>query len=532
MSSKVLLPVLLIASACFGTLLAFSGAPGVEDEWTWGRVQGGMELLWPLLVILFWGGGIAGLTAFALKAKDWGLRIGLSAVLAFCTALGPYLIQDNLTGPYGHTGAVWVVYYPRFSGYFSAAITDDRTTQQWLAAYDDEITEGDFLHQGTHPPGMILLFRTLDSLLTSQPWLEDLIDSSLTRSARDGFEVLTVPGTQSLPEVRHEQALIWSYLLLLHGCSFVLVLSVAGIGWLLSNQSGQQRWNESLRLGVLSAMLPGLVLFFPKSDVLFAAFSSLMALCWIAAIQKRSFLFAFLAGTVAFGGMFCSLAFVPVIAMLGSYWLFPLVLGSKQSLTVSKPALWKVAAGALMPLVLGILLLAWFDHNLLKTWYYNYQNHSEFYDHNSRSYFHWLLINLSELILALGLPVCVLGAHQLWQTMKPLWNQKSPFPRSAHTFWLLSVWGIWALLWLSGKNMGEAARLWCLFLPLLLSTLRFSGPKATTEELGEELAIEEQSTSQFSPPLFWATYCCQLLLLILTLLCVDGFHFDQLLSNQ
>jgi hypothetical protein len=72
-----------------------------------------------------------------------------------------------------------------------------------------------------------------------------------------------------------------------------------------------------------------------------------------------------------------------------------------------------------------------------------------------RTYLAWLIINPIELAIALGLPAAVWCAVGL---VRP-----RCVPRSA---W--ATFAVLFLLNLIGRNMGEVARLWMLFLPPLL----------------------------------------------------------------
>ena len=78
----------------------------------------------------------------------------------------------------------------------------------------------------------------------------------------------------------------------------------------------------------------------------------------------------------------------------------------------------------------------------------------------------------------------------------------------------------WGLLWLSGKNMGETARLWILFLPWLAYA---AAP-----------LIQHWSQSRGTPPARhnwrWIAllFAAQLITCIGTATRIDGFHFAEL----
>ena len=93
--------------------------------------------------------------------------------------------------------------------------------------------------------------------------------------------------------------------------------------------------------------------------------------------------------------------------------------------------------------------------NPVTVWIWNLKNHARFYVEYPRTYLAWLVINPIELAIAMGLPAavwCVLGLIR---------------PRSAPRVAWITL-GVLVVMNLVGRNMGEVARLWMLFLPPLL----------------------------------------------------------------
>jgi hypothetical protein len=93
--------------------------------------------------------------------------------------------------------------------------------------------------------------------------------------------------------------------------------------------------------------------------------------------------------------------------------------------------------------------------NPLVIGWWNLHHHARFYDEYPRTYRLWLVINPLELAIALGLPSVV------WCITALLAPRKLP----------ISVWSTFIVLALAnliGRNMGEVARLWLLYMPPLL----------------------------------------------------------------
>ncbi|MBT4867437.1 MAG: hypothetical protein HON53_20220 [Planctomycetaceae bacterium] len=101
--------------------------------------------------------------------------------------------------------------------------------------------------------------------------------------------------------------------------------------------------------------------------------------------------------------------------------------------------------------------------NLFNVWRWNVVNHSAFYDQFDRSYWKWVLVNPLELSLAVGLPVILLAIAGCRRAMQQSGNWRAS--RLGPCVCCMTTIG---LLWLSGKNSGEAARLWLFLMPWLI----------------------------------------------------------------
>jgi hypothetical protein len=165
------------------------------------------------------------------------------------------------------------------------------------------------------------------------------------------------------------------------------------------------------------------------------------------------------------------------------------------------------AAAFILPL---IALWTVFDVNLLAVWRWNFSNHALFYQHNPRTYWKWLLINPVELALAAGAPLAslaIVGIARSW--------------RAASRHWGVAAFSVaWMLLWLSGKNMGEAARLWVFLLPYLV--------------LGAAVARRSSAACGNGTPLrrsWLALLALQAAACVATATRIDGFHFRDVLHQ-
>jgi hypothetical protein len=163
--------------------------------------------------------------------------------------------------------------------------------------------------------------------------------------------------------------------------------------------------------------------------------------------------------------------------------------------------------------------------NLPAVWVWNLRNHAQFYEQYTRTYWKWLLVNPFELAFAAGLPVSVLAATGFGIASRRLrGGELAPYVAYAAVFGVLCI---------SGKNMGEAARLWLFLQPwvLWLSAPCFEsvGPALPADEPSCGAPFARRSSAGTAGPTGWIVL---LVLQFLTCLAsatrIDGFHLSEL----
>ena len=87
-----------------------------------------------------------------------------------------WVVQDSPART-EHTTAkwFWVLYYPGTEGYYDEARHRMNDVPSYLADYQRRMADGDYLHFGTHPPGLILFHRALINLCEASPGLRDFL---------------------------------------------------------------------------------------------------------------------------------------------------------------------------------------------------------------------------------------------------------------------------------------------------------------------------------------------------------------------
>lgn len=507
MTRAALWLALLLTVAVSIWLVGGSQVPlGVPGEWTWGR-QTAAGPFWLTLVVA----AVAGALYLAF-VRLGATRIGTAgrkrrgiwlAGLAIAGFVWLWVVQESASEGYQLSKAALVLYYPGSSGYFTAARSDRRSTTEFLRDYERQMSEGDVLHIGTHPPGLILLFRGLLTVCQGAPRFTDFVVATEPESVRSAMDELgRLSRTTPTPLLRPERAALWLAALLAQMLAALTVLPVYGL--LRRTCSPQASWMAA----AFWPAVPALAVFLPKSDAAFPCLAALIALLFIAGFQERRAWMSLLAGLALWLALMLSLAFLPVVllAVLVCVWNVWAAPKSDSRSSILDPRfrafLW-TGLGCALPIV---LLRALAGVNMLTVWWWNLTNHAGFYKQFPRTYWKWLLVNPFELVLAAGTPLVIAAACGVLRSWRRDGWRSLGFAGA-----LVVTWGA---LWISGKNSGEAARLWILLTPFLVCLA------GSAFENRASAASGEQSRS----PQFWlAAMALQLIVCVATATAVAGF---------
>jgi len=489
MSLRVRLIIFAAAALSIGLFFLTEIPLGIPGEWTWNRIRytDGFWLMLPAVLL-----ALAAYAVFALIAWAGERRITESSraewsgwLLALMATGFAWLHVVQNTPPAGLDAAKspFVLYYPSSSGYFFKANYEVGSLVEFLRDYEDTVRNGDTFHEGTHPPGLFVLFRGLIAFAEAAPDVAALPQIVLPQSGEDGFEFIRSMSPRPLTE--QAQAVLWLAAMLTQLAAVLVIVPLFLLIRLTLDRV------TAWRAVCFWPLVPAVAVFIPKSDVLFAFGSSLLVCLWLYSVRATSsapsisqrataFFLGVAAGAVGWFGLFCSLAFLPAgaIAVVAAVLLFRKSHTEAEDADFSLKAqfLWSarqhffpLTGGVVSFVMLTGLVWAVWDLNLLRVWQINYINHTRFYEVSPRSYFGWLLVNPLELTLALGAPLAVLVAcgvrregarEKVGVGIRALLEARLAVP--------VAVGLIWGLLWLTGKNSGEAARLWIPLMPLAL----------------------------------------------------------------
>jgi hypothetical protein len=462
---------------------------GVPREWEWMRMDpsGSVALVFgpPLVAAPLF----IAFVALALPRVERSRPVELTGWLCglwLCGFTWLWIVQESAPENYQLSKTTWVLYFRGSSGYYSEASENARDLPAYLARYEGETQKGDVLHIGTHPPGLVVVFRGLLWLCETFPALTDALSATEPESVRESFrELLRTAQYKQNPLPRSDRAALWLATLLLQGGAAATVFPLFGL--LRRTVSRRASWLAA----AFWPSVPALAVFIPKSDCLYPILTlGILWLC-LTGLDCRSRIICALAGLSFWLGMLLSLAFLPVamIALVMTVCqaamrpLNPMQDGTGPSTTADRnhrrlPGL-KSCAGLAAWASAGFAvpcLVAWLVAriNLPAVWWLNFRNHAGFYEQYPRTYWKWLLVNPIEFAVAAGAPLAVLGC---WSILRQ-WRLSESRPTGHFCGWLATI----GLLWLTGKNMGEAARLWIFLIPFLIwiAAPLFDSPATTS----------------------------------------------------
>jgi hypothetical protein len=429
---------------------------GIPGEWEWMRLPAWATTAWEWLLL----GGVAvigystlaawGLNALGARASGRNEIVWLGSLLVSAIAMQ---VIVPMAAPPGYDLSKWasVNYLPSSTGYFKIA-REEAAGDPWsfLSEYPRWIRNQDSLHIGTHPPGLIATQCLLLQTMKANPDLVKVVLGGMPSAVEAGFRVFGADDTRPLlpPE---RAALFATALLTLLACAGTVVPL-----YLLTRAAlpAPAAWFAA----ALWPLTPAANLFQPLADTAypFMSTSALALAAWSVRSQRESsqprvgaLLLALASGSTMAFGMFFTMAFLPVGLMVGLAIVLTVAMG------------WRMRGVLILAVGIGFLALvlsgfAAVGANPFVIGIWNLHHHARFYDEYPRTYYLWLLANPLETVVAMGLPSAI------WCLIGLLSPRKVPV-----YFWAALL--VLALVDITGRNMGEVARLWMLFMPPLLA---------------------------------------------------------------
>jgi hypothetical protein len=460
MSQKLRLFAILLLQAVMIVVLigalAFRLLPtGIHGEWDWNRLPDWAKLRWDGLTIAAVGVAVyaafvaLGLRALSVKRSHMFEATSLLS-LFFASVCIQVIVPMGAPAGYDLTKWASVNYLSGSSGYFQIA-RGKAAADPWkfLAEYPEWICTQDNLHIGTHPPGLIVAQCLLLRVMDQNPRVRATLLDHMPPSVDAGFRIFTGPRNQPLGPTERA-ALYATALLTLFACAGTVVPL-----YLLARAALPA--HTSWAAAALWPLAPCANLFQPVADTAYPLLSTTALALAVWAVRptepKRlhtaaKLVLALASGAVMAFGMSFTLAFLPVGVIVA------LTIIGHTSASLKMRAFLILATGLGFLAVLGGgWLLSAANPFVIASW--NLKHHAQFYVEYPRTYRLWIWVNPVEMAIAVGLPAavwCLLG-YSNWRAV----------PVSSWSTLL-----VLALVNLTGRNMGEVARLWMLFIPPLL----------------------------------------------------------------
>ncbi len=432
---------------------------GVENEWTWTRSPIADDFWFSLIPALGWAIVFCVIVWIGSRriesAARWERTVWLGGLCACSFGLLGGL-QEAAPPEFRSAKVAWVLYYPGSSGYFTEA-KKVQDTREFLAHYQQELQKGDVLHQGTHPPGLVVGYRGLMWLCGQSSGLRQFLLATQPEDLKEAFRIIAASSIRSSnPLTESDRCVIWLAALLMQACASATVIPLYFLLLLHANRA------TSWQLASFWPIVPAVTIFLPKSDTCFPFVGCLVLVLWLHGLRKGSLVLSFMAGCIFWLGMTLSLALLPIacLSALLTGWYCRGCSPEERWPNAARRLTGNLIAGGTGFVALTLIFHLWTMCNLVDVWVWNYHNHAGFYAQFPRTYWKWLLVNPIELCFAAGLPLIALAASSLPNVLK---NRRRA---ASGPLWMSLL--TWSLLWLTGKNMGEAARLWIFLIPWII----------------------------------------------------------------
>jgi hypothetical protein len=467
MTRTIWLLVAAVATLAVCLLLQMGALPlGIEGEWEWGRIERPTHAIaWATASVV-----AATYVAFVAVGCRWVERGGAARRWAVVVLVPAGFAAQFAAQGVGFGLAKWafVLVTPSSSGYYTTArhITD---LADFLKHYEqfqllEEQLHGPF-HLATHPPGLIVLHYAALRVCETHPSFTRAVLATEPLSARDGFRAASL-GQRLKP---CDEASLWLAAIISQLASVTTVLPLY---WLARRHAGERAaWFAA----ALWPLAPAPTIFCPKSDVLYPLLAIACVALFIAGRARSArWMCAAASGVVLWIGLFHSLAMLVVVPIM----FLAAALGDSLRSAAHWAGLAERGAAASLGLISATSLF-WLaaDHNLWATWRRCLAIHAHFYDRVHRSYWPWVGFNVAEFLVALGLPLAVAalaGTIELLRAARTASPPNNDGPGIAEqpgcgvrvAGAVVCAWWVTLLvLDLSGKNLGEVARLWILMMP-------------------------------------------------------------------
>lgn len=461
----ILVTILFLAAIGFDISSFLRGPAPYPPEWQWtylfintlDRIYLPIIFI-SILIVLFW---------FSEKKKGFFVKHTKLLLVSIIILSFLFQISVQFFSRAGVPVLIHRIINPELNGYFTAALPI-QNAGDFLNTYNQNILKFVY-HAKSHPPGAILLFFFIKQLISAFPVLGN-IASSFSPTHAD----VKLIWEALLPSER-ATAIFSAFLI-----PFLSVLSVIPLYYSSKILYGAK---TALRSVFLFVFIPSVVLFLPINDSFLHIFAITAFFFMLKGIKQKKLLYVSLSGLTLFLGVFFNLSLLPLVILLGTFFLFTKYKVKKlQFKDLLKSGLAFSLGFILLPFLLYITL--YFDFiEMLRIIMGSVP------DIHTRSYKIWIFYNLYDFFIFSGIPITIaffLCIKQLFLNICAKRWKYIDYVVTAFLFMLI-------LLNFSGSIRGETGRILVIFMPfmaLIAANFATNNLKFTTRQFGIFLALQ------------------------------------------
>jgi len=450
----------------------------------------------------------------------------LLVVLAACSLGWLTAVRQAAPSPHRELRPLWVLYDKFSSGYFYEAAFRTESQTELLSTYEARMAKGDVFHEGTHPPGLFLLNWWAIQATAGSETLTAIAERTQLSSTVVMFRKLEAEANVARPLSRTELAALCLVSFLSTLLAGMTVIPVFGLVSLVAGP--RTAWRAAslmLTVPTISVFAPRSDVVYAFSATLLLW---MIVAGWIAPSSRGRALWSLLAGVVAFVSLTISLAHLTVLVAGAAFAILSLTgrdrlplrrIAIAAMLMISPFVVlcvgWERATDCNLFTVwkLNLANHAAFYSQFTRTWWkWALVNPLELsmavglpvtvfsvygFVRSLRHCLAQSYPSASEPASGVHNASVLVGQRHFFRNSNPKrkrGKELGTIPRSRFGLQKRSVsaktgavqlgkpsqvfagsqnaarlifalTGTWILLWLSGKNMGEAARLWCFLTP-------------------------------------------------------------------
>ncbi len=433
-----------LISIIFFALIAFDFSPYLRGpapyppDWRWPyEFTNTLSRIWaPFGIIL--------LTTLIFRKKENKTLKSRSYKTIIAFVILSFLLQISLLY-YSRSGVEVLVHRtinPMISGYFSVSnqIFDLgiflRNFNQSLYDYP--------MYARFHPPGGILFYYLLEFI--SKPFSHLFANILSVNPAHSDVALLW----NGLGMYQKFNALVSGFVI-----AFIASLSIIPIYLSSRILYGEK---AAFRSSVLFIFVPSLLLFTPLIDVFMPLFTCTSLYFYLKGNQTNNYLYFFFSGLILFLGAFFTLTFIPLLFFFSLLFFIKFIQDKKDLKIVIENFISFSSGFILIPFLLFFAGFNFID--TVKTIMIYHEAAQA-----GREHLTWYFYNLYDFILFAGIPVGIIFAYHIFESLKTFRKTKN-LKKIDYVF--LSFIIMLFVVNFSGAVRAETARIWLPFVPILI----------------------------------------------------------------